>query len=70
MNSIMKIPGLKDVNIEKIEEVGERTSLHVSLPRQPQNALNVGQRQLRSMITVYRRFNTSSGLNVLTVLFL
>ncbi|MFS0688208.1 ISL3 family transposase [Sporosarcina sp. 179-K 8C2 HS] len=35
MNSTMNIPGLKDVNIEKIEEVGERTALHVSLPRKP-----------------------------------
>ena len=35
MNINMNIPGLKDVNIEKIEEVGERTALHVSLPRQP-----------------------------------
>jgi transposase len=38
----MNIPGLKGVNIEKIEEVGERTALHVSLPRQPHKCPTCG----------------------------
>ena len=41
MNSTMNIPGLKDVNIEKIEEIGDRTALHVSLPKRLTNALAV-----------------------------
>jgi len=34
----MNIPGLKGVQIEKIEGIGERTALHVSL-HNPMNAL-------------------------------
>lgn len=43
MNININIPGLKDVNIEKIEEVGERTALHISLPRQPQKCPSCGE---------------------------
>ncbi len=35
MNNNMNIPGLKDVIIEKIEKVGERTAIYVTLPRKP-----------------------------------
>ncbi len=31
----MNIPELKDVIIKKIEEVGERTAIYVTLPRKP-----------------------------------
>ena len=43
MNFNMIIPGLKDVVIEKIEEVGERTALHVSLPKKPHKCPNCGE---------------------------
>ncbi|WP_301107703.1 ISL3 family transposase [Sporosarcina sp.] len=33
MNFTMNIPGLKDVLIEKVEEQGDRTILHISLPK-------------------------------------
>jgi len=33
MNLNTNFPGLKDVIVEKIEEVGDRTVLHVSLPK-------------------------------------
>jgi transposase len=39
MDFNMVIPGLKDVVIEQIEEVGERTALHVSLQKKRINAL-------------------------------
>ncbi len=35
MNNNVNIPRLKDVIIEKIEEVGERTAIYVTLPRKP-----------------------------------
>ena len=35
MNSNINIPGLKDVIIEKAEEIGGRTALYVSLPKKP-----------------------------------
>lgn len=43
MNFNMNIPGLKGVVIEKIEEIGERTALHVSLPKQPHTCPSCGQ---------------------------
>ena len=44
MNLNMKIPGLKDVLIEKIEEVGESTALYVSLPRKPHPCPTCGRK--------------------------
>lgn len=35
MNNTMNIPGLKGVEVNKIEEVGDRIALHVSLPLKP-----------------------------------
>ena len=39
MNSNMNIPGLKEVIIEKIEEIGDHTCLYVSKPRKPHTCL-------------------------------
>ena len=35
MNNNMKIPGLEDVNIEKIEQIDDRVALYISLPVKP-----------------------------------
>ncbi|WP_342558696.1 ISL3 family transposase [Metasolibacillus sp. FSL K6-0083] len=43
MNFIMNIPGLKGVIIEKVEELGERTCLYVSLPKKPHCCPNCGE---------------------------
>jgi transposase len=43
----MNIPGLKDVEIEKIEEIGERTVLHVSLPKQSHKCPNCGEMTIK-----------------------
>jgi transposase len=43
MNFNMNIPGLKEVELEKIEEIGERIALYVSLPKQPHKCPNCGE---------------------------
>lgn len=43
MNFNMNIPGLKDVELEKMEEIGERIALYVSLPKQPHKCPSCGQ---------------------------
>ena len=43
MNSNMNIPGLKEVIIEKIEEIGDRTCLYVSMPRKPHTCPACGE---------------------------
>src|SRR5699024_3065236 len=35
MNNNMKLPGLEDVNIEKIEQIDDRVALYISLPVKP-----------------------------------
>lgn len=44
MNINTNIPGLKDVIIEEIEDVGERTTLYISLPKEPHTCPNCGDR--------------------------
>ena len=44
MNSTMNIPGLKDVEITKIEEVGDCIALHVTLPVKPHECPACGER--------------------------
>lgn len=43
MNFNLNIPGLKGVEIEKIEGIGERIALHVSLPKQPHKCPRCGE---------------------------
>ncbi len=44
MNNNVNIPGLKDVIIENIEEVGERTAFYVTLPRKPHPCPTCGRK--------------------------
>jgi len=43
MNPNTDFPGLKDVIIERIEEVGDRTVLYVSLPKKKHSCPNCGE---------------------------
>ena len=47
MNLNMNFPGLKDVIVEKIEEVGNRTVLHVSLPKRKHTCPKCGEKTVK-----------------------
>ena len=69
MNFNMNIPGLKGVQIEKIEEIGERTALHVSPPKQPHKCPGCGE--ITTKIHDYRiqKIKHLKWFERLTVLF-
>ena len=69
MNFNMNIPGLKDVELEKIEEVGERIALYVSLPKQAHECPSCGE--MTSKVHDYRmqKIKHLKWFERLTVLF-
>ncbi len=69
MNFNMNIPGLKDVRIEKIEEIGERIALYVSLPKRPHQCPSCGE--MTSKIHDYRmqKIKHLKWFERLTILF-
>lgn len=69
MNFNMNIPGLKDVRIEKIEEIGERIALYVSLPKRPHQCPDCGE--MTSKIHDYRmqKIKHLKWFERLTILF-
>lgn len=69
MNFNMNIPGLKGVVIEKIEEMGERTALHVSLPKQPHTCPSCGQMTTKVHDYRLQKIKHLKWFERLTVLF-
>ena len=69
MNLNMIIPGLKDVVIEKIEEVGGRTALHVSLPKIPHKCPNCGEMTTKVHDYRMQKIKHLKWFERLTVLF-
>ncbi len=69
MNFNMIIPGLKDVVIEKIEEVGERTALHVSLQKKPYKCPNCGEMTIKVHDYRMQKIKHLKWFKRLTVLF-
>lgn len=69
MNFNMNIPGLKDVEIEKIEEVGERTALYVSLHKQPHKCPNCGEMTTKVHDYRMQKIKHLKWFERLTVLF-
>ena len=69
MNFNMNIPGLKDVVIEKIEEVGERTALHVSLPKKPHKCPSCGEMTTKVHDYRMQKIKHLKWFERLTVLF-
>ncbi|MEK5069749.1 ISL3 family transposase [Sporosarcina sp. FSL K6-1508] len=69
MNLNMNIPGLKDVVIEKIEEVGERTALHVSLPKKPHKCPSCGEMTTKVHDYRMQKIKHLKWFERLTVLF-
>jgi len=65
----MNIPGLKDVVIEKIEEVGERTALHVSLPKKPHKCPSCGEMTTKVHDYRMQKIKHLKWFERLTVLF-
>ncbi len=54
MNFNMNIPGLKDVEVMKMEEIGDRIALYVQLPKYTYPR-PVYKKHRRFTIIVYRR---------------
>ena len=69
MNFNMNIPGLKDVVIGKIEEVGERTALHISLPIKPHKCPNCGEMTTKVHDYRMQKIKHLKWFERLTVLF-
>lgn len=69
MNFNMNIPGLKDVVIEKIEEIGERTALYVSLPKTPHTCPNCSQSTIKVHDYRMQKIKHLKWFERLTVLF-
>jgi transposase len=69
MNFNMNIPGLKDVVIEKIEEVGERTALHDSLPKKPHKCPSCGEMTTKVHDYRMQKIKHLKWFERLTVLF-
>ena len=65
----MNIPGLKDVIIEKVEEIGERTALYVSLPKKPHTCPQCSE--ITTKVHDYRmqKFKHLKWFERLTILF-
>lgn len=55
MNFNMNIPGLKDVEITKVEEEGDRIALYVQLPKCTHQCPVCKKQHRKFMITVYKR---------------
>ncbi len=69
MNFNMNIPGLKDVEIEKIEEIGERTVLYVSLPKQLHECPRCGEMTTKVHDYRIQKIKHLKWFERLTVLF-
>lgn len=69
MNFNMKIPGLKGVKIEKIEEIDERVALYLSLPVKPHKCPNCNQYTKKIHDYRVRKIHHLKLFERLTVLF-
>jgi len=69
INLNINVPGLKDVIIENIEEVGERTALYVSLPKKPHTCPNCGERTAKVHDYRLQKIKHLKWFERLTILF-
>jgi len=69
MNFNTNIPGLKDVIVEKIEEIGERTALHVSLPIKTQKCPQCNEKTVKVHDYRLQKVKQLKWFERLTVLF-
>ena len=69
MNFNMNIAGLKDIVIEKIERVGGRTALHVSLPKKTHKCPSCGKMTTKVHDYRMQKIKHLKWFERLTVLF-
>lgn len=69
MNFNMNIPGLKDVELEKTEEIGERIALYVSLPKHPHKCPSCGEMTVKVHDYRTQKIKHLKWFERLTILF-